>query len=149
MAPDPDSPTRFFPERGTLYPYVKNVQVYICPSDPQAAQVRLSYSMHAWLGYIDGSVVRRFSEVKAPATLVLLTEIEDRHFSAFSACWFAPEIPHVCPDETPYCDNLSRCVEEVACRHSGRSTNALFCDGHVKNFPKGALRCRYTNPNLE
>jgi prepilin-type N-terminal cleavage/methylation domain-containing protein len=35
------------PDLGALYPYVKNEQVYICPSDTYGREKRLSYSMNA------------------------------------------------------------------------------------------------------
>ena len=33
-------------EQGALYPYVKNVQIYVCPSDTQGKDKALSYSMN-------------------------------------------------------------------------------------------------------
>jgi prepilin-type N-terminal cleavage/methylation domain-containing protein/prepilin-type processing-associated H-X9-DG protein len=46
-ANDPLTPAAFEVERGGLYPYIKNAQVYICPSDPQARQTGNSYAANA------------------------------------------------------------------------------------------------------
>ena len=46
-------------KQGALYPYVKNEQVYICPSDPRGQEKRLSYSMNFVAGFIPEAVVER------------------------------------------------------------------------------------------
>ena len=46
-ANDPLTPAAFEPERGGLFPYIKNAQVYVCPSDPQARQTGNSYAANA------------------------------------------------------------------------------------------------------
>lgn len=43
-ANNPTSPAAYEVQRGGLYPYVKNAQVYVCPSDPQARQTGDSYA---------------------------------------------------------------------------------------------------------
>ena len=46
------------PQDGALYPYVKNTQVYLCPSD-KYPQKKISYSMNAPAGYIPEAAVQR------------------------------------------------------------------------------------------
>ena len=48
--------------KGGLFPYVKNAQVYVCPSDPQGAKTGLSYSMNFPAGYITDAAVQRPAE---------------------------------------------------------------------------------------
>jgi len=48
--------------RGVIFPYVKNADVYICPSDRRGREKRLSYSMNAVAGYIPEPVVERPAE---------------------------------------------------------------------------------------
>ncbi|HEY3396717.1 MAG TPA: prepilin-type N-terminal cleavage/methylation domain-containing protein [Armatimonadota bacterium] len=44
------------PTTGSLYPYVKNSQIYLCPSDTNQAK-KLSYSCNGWLsGYATSSI---------------------------------------------------------------------------------------------
>ncbi len=49
------------PQDGALYPYVKNTQVYLCPSD-KYPQKKLSYSMNAPAGYILEAAVQRSAQ---------------------------------------------------------------------------------------
>jgi len=53
---------------GALYPYVKSAQVYKCPSDPQADQKTLSYSMNSLLKALT------IAGIQAPANCVLLVD---------------------------------------------------------------------------
>lgn len=138
---------RYLPEQGAIYPYVRNSEVYLCPSDPSAHESRLSYMMNAELGDLGGDVIRYYSELEEPATLVLLAEFEKNGFfdSAFGFCPgdFPVGAPYVCPDMVPYCVG-DRCLQDLACRHVGRVSNVVFCDGHAKGFPPGALLCKHT-----
>ena len=49
-------------KRGGLFPYVKNEQVYVCPSDPLGGKTKLSYSMNYPAGYIPDPAVQRPAE---------------------------------------------------------------------------------------
>ena len=90
------------PGRGALAPYLKNTQVFLCPSDPQPAKL-LSYAMNSWAGYIPDSQVQR------PAQFILLVDEQYTLNDAF----------FVAPDDCP------------ANAHNNGS-NLAFFDGHVK-----------------
>ena len=69
---------------GALYPYIKNAQVYICPSDPRGADTKLSYSMNYPAGYIPEPAVERPAEFD-----ILINEtatLDDGNFNAGSNC---------------------------------------------------------------
>jgi prepilin-type N-terminal cleavage/methylation domain-containing protein/prepilin-type processing-associated H-X9-DG protein len=111
---DPDSPVNTVwivqghVTRGVLYPYVKNAEIYICPSDRRGREKRLSYSMNAVAGYIPEPVVER------PAEFVHLIDegetLNDGHFWAFAGTQVGD-----CP----------------TINHSG-GANFQFYDGHAK-----------------
>lgn len=54
--------------KGGLYPYVKNSQVYICPSDAQSAQFGFSYTMS------HQASARMVSENQTPSQTILLVD---------------------------------------------------------------------------
>ena len=76
------------PQDGALYPYVKNAQVYVCPSD-KYPQKKLSYSMNAPAGYIPEPIVQR------PAQFAVLIDeqetLNDGFFETGNDC---PSISH-------------------------------------------------------
>src|SRR5947209_1776288 len=55
-------------EDGAIFPYVKNVAVFRCPSDVNGSVKRLSYSMPNFLGLASETAIR------APAELILLVD---------------------------------------------------------------------------
>ncbi len=55
-------------EDGGLYPYVKNNQIYLCPSDGNGDAKRLSYTMNANCGF------QPLAQFQRPATTVLLVD---------------------------------------------------------------------------
>lgn len=137
------------PEKGALYPYVRNPEVYICPSDRLGQQLRLSYAMNNKLGTYPEIVPNiRESQISDPAKVVLLVEPPFNpyyHTTAFASgglrC-FAPSHPIPCYPERicgePYFP--CGCLGQLACRHSGKSTNVLFCDAHAQTFPPGGVK---------
>ncbi|MFQ3609954.1 MAG: DUF1559 domain-containing protein [Fimbriimonadales bacterium] len=101
---------RFFGgvQRGALYTYVKNPDIYICPSDKRGQEKGLSYSMNAVAGYIPEAVVERASQFA-----MLIDEqqtLNDGYFWAFA---YGGAVD--CPTIT----------------HNG-GTTLLFFDGHSK-----------------
>ena len=102
---------------GAVYPYVKNTQVYKCPSDPMADQKTISYSMNSLLSGVADAAIQ------ASAGCVLLVDegasLNNGNFlapttnTATGSAFYSPE-----PD-TP------------AARHSGGGVFA-FADGHSK-----------------
>ena len=90
------------PQTGSLFPYVKNAQVYICPSD-KLPQKKLSYSMSLPAGYITDSIVQRPSQ--------FITLIDEQQSLNDGFFWFTPD----CPSYS-----------------HARGFVAAFYDGHVK-----------------
>ncbi len=137
--------TTLYPEQGSLYPYVRNLQVYMCPSDPDARTSRLSYAMNNTLGHCFAGCIHE-SKVTNPAAVVLLVENElDPEFRATSpqhhgnTDW-PPDSPIPCSPERvcKEAEPTFNCMIPVACRHN-RASNVLFCDGHAKPHPAGTL----------
>lgn len=100
------------PDLGVVYPYIKNQQVYLCPSDSNRAR-RLSYSMNSQCtsGSAPGYQGRALADAtKTSATILLLDEgltINDGYFSSAST-YDTPSLMHL------------------------DGANNLFLDGHTK-----------------
>ncbi|GIV15554.1 MAG: hypothetical protein KatS3mg022_0989 [Armatimonadota bacterium] len=134
------------PEGGTIYPYVRNPQVYVCPSDPYGKRTKLSYGMNI---QIAGCALLPLHEsaIQTPSSLVLLVENPfDTHLGLASSGypggneWFPPDAAVPCYPVKICKEPVLEygCLDPVACRHNN-ATNALFCDGHVKSHPQGTL----------
>lgn len=73
----PLTPAAYEVQRGGLFPYVKNAQAYVCPSDPQARQTGDSYAANGCVfepavsGFAAGRSLAVFA---APANWMLLAE---------------------------------------------------------------------------
>ncbi|BCW95312.1 MAG: DUF1559 domain-containing protein [Fimbriimonadales bacterium] len=115
-------------KQGALYAYVRNEQVYICPSDPRGQEKRLSYSMNFVAGFIPEAVVERpaqFAEmVDEQATLndgdLTAFDTQGRYFN--------------CPTITHF-----------------NGSNLAFFDGHARWFRathtvERVRECQYTIP---
>ncbi|GBC93986.1 hypothetical protein HRbin15_02488 [bacterium HR15] len=138
----------YLPEQGTLYPYVKNPAVYVCPSDPYAAETRLSYAMNVDLG-ADRIDVHESMITKPAQTVILVETPYNRtfHSPAFSATFLgaSPDAAIPCHYEEERCvevGDLVLCFTPVACYHNDAS-NVLFVDGHAKTFPRGMLKAGF------
>ena len=90
------------PKYGALFPYVKNVQVFLCPSDPLPQKMQ-SYSANAVAGFMPESYAQR------PAQFVLLI---DEQYTFNDGFFFAP---NDCPS--------------IAHSHG---LNLAYFDGHAK-----------------
>ncbi|MER3403394.1 MAG: hypothetical protein C4336_04935 [Armatimonadota bacterium] len=154
LPPYPDAPWvlqeqgRIYPERGVIYPYVRDRSVYLCPSDPTAHRFSLSYKMNARLGWIAGGPTMHLSELASPSEMALLAEFEKHGYfdTAFGPCsmGFPGELAYPCSGEEAPCFG-GRCLDvALGCWHVGKLTNVLFCDGHVRGVVRGAFLCRYT-----
>ena len=101
--------------KGVIYTYVKNPDLYICPSDRRGREKKLSYSMNAVASYIPEPVVER------PAEFVQLVDegetLNDGYFWALAGDQFVD-----CP----------------SIKHNG-GANFQFFDGHAK-----WIRARHT-----
>ena len=104
------------PEDGSLYPYVKNAEVFLCPSaSPQNKGFRLSYAINCYLT----APGKQFNEAQMAATpagvsgLVLMVD-ESRTLN-----------------DGYFCASNANDVPEVV--HTG-GANYLFADGHAKFY---------------
>ena len=98
------------PDNGGLYPYIKSVQVFVCPSDTNGTKNGVSYSMNMRASQ------RSLAEATQPALTILLvdegTTFNDGNFNS-KAC------------------GTSDAFDEPAFLHLD-GFNSLFTDGHVK-----------------
>lgn len=102
---------RAYVEQGALYPYIKNAQVFICPSTENGSDKHLSYAMNCAVG---GQSAAAIDEV---ADIVLLVDedktLNDGYFWA--------------KDNSSSTDSLTKAHLDGG--------NLLFLDGHVKFYP--------------
>jgi len=116
------------PEQGSLWPYVKNAQVYVCPSaSPQNRGFRLSYSINCHLT----TPGQQFTEAQLAATkpgisgLVLMVDesksVNDGYF----------------------CGDNPADVPEIV--HTG-GANYMFADGHAKFYRPDNQAVNRKNP---
>lgn len=96
-------------EKGALFPYVKNAEVYMCPSNEDAEIKRLSYGMNCGISGLH--TVR----MRVPTSTVLLVD----EYRASDAYFWAVDMPSS--------------TDAMTQDHNGGG-NLLFCDGHVKYF---------------
>jgi len=98
-------------EAGALYPYVKNAQVYVCPSTEDSEKKHLGYSMNCAISGI------HTMRIKEPSVIVLLVD-EGKSLN----------------DGFFYASSNTNSTDELTKAHLGGG-NLLFHDGHVKFFP--------------
>jgi prepilin-type N-terminal cleavage/methylation domain-containing protein/prepilin-type processing-associated H-X9-DG protein len=151
---------RQVPQKGTIYRYTKEADVYVCPGDrPGRADEtphggggngRLSYSMNAYLGCKSPDQLVSFVYLEAVNNVPLPGGVRYRSFRAGERIVFAPSQMMYLFEEHPY-DNINNGYPEgnfntqydrITTRHSpartlddprsmGR-TNIAFLDTHVE-----------------
>lgn len=136
------------PERGSLWPYVKNKKAYVCPSDPydrkltQAAiswhrdGAGLSYTMNYWIDGVRFNKTKD-SSIKKPSRTVLLIDEGGYGFQygwgdgCYGAYWTGDK-PHTIHTEGAnfvFCDGSARCIRR------GNIDNLIFEPGGVNSHP--------------
>ena len=105
------------PEKGALYPYVKNASVYVCPAEPNGEYKRLTYSMNCAIAGLNATV-----RMKQPSDIVLLVDENNANDGFFYTAGIGA---------TGSTDALSQ--------NHLQGGNLLFCDGHVKFYSYAAL----------
>jgi prepilin-type processing-associated H-X9-DG protein len=123
----------FDPQQGSLFPYVKSTQVYICPSDSRGRLTKNSYAMNGCLTeapYVVSSVYTGFHAGKSlaefqNATLWMLLAEEA---SANSTITDSSTLNRTSTDDGYLNINY---YHTYAVRHLGH-VNLAFLDGHVK-----------------
>lgn len=117
----------FVPSRGSLYPYVKNTDVFMCPSDPQGRQSKNSYAVNACVmttRQLGRAVGRNGTSFESTASWILLAEeVFDDTASDTSASFLSSS-------STPDGFMLFP-IKLLSTRHSGGSS-AAFLDSHAK-----------------
>lgn len=99
-------------DKGSVYPYIKSTQIYICPSNLDARQKGLSYSMNCSMaGAMDASI-------QSPTNVVLLADEQHANDGFFYT-----------GDATG-----ANSTDHLTDIHLG-TFNILFNDGHVKAIP--------------
>jgi prepilin-type N-terminal cleavage/methylation domain-containing protein/prepilin-type processing-associated H-X9-DG protein len=143
--------------KAALFPYIKSVDVYHCPSDSGWQQRRGSQVNVGGLSYAMNGYLAPFYPIAAidtPASIILLVDqgMGDPTKSVPGIFdgggpqtdgWF---VSYYCPPVTPRSgdyqlpDPNAACfaVESEAIVHTG-GTNLNFCDGHAKFFRRSAL----------
>ncbi len=127
-----DAPTEW-PD--LIYPYVKNAQVFACPSEHWALNlvvmrpVPLSYGMNMEFGYSAPGVP--LARIDKPAETILIADSGPHWLSNHSG---------PCNGHTKYI-NWARQIDEWTCyyvylRHN-ETANVAFCDGHSKAEKEG------------
>ena len=111
-----DAAHPMLPEKGSIFPYVRTVDVYICPSAQETRDFRLSYSMNCYLDYAAMSDLAN-SKPGVSGLVLLIDESKSLNDGYFCA------------------DNPSDVPEVV---HTG-GANYLFADGHGRFYKKGVL----------
>lgn len=117
-------------EKGAIYPYVKNAEVYICPSTEFGEDKRLTYSMNCALSGLHG--VR----IKAPSEIALLVDESD----TLNDGWF-----FAANTADPGTSGQST---DAATRAHG-DANILFADGHAKSFAPSAFALDKSSAGLK
>lgn len=116
--------------KGNLYPYIKNAQIYLCPSDTFGQAEGLSYTVGNCMatignGLLPGKPVAIFQE---PSTTLMLSE-EDSTFSLTGPGTSTN-------DGFAFNCSFGRCG--VTRRHL-ETGNVAFLDGHVKAMNQSAV----------
>ncbi len=110
----------------TVYPYIRNWQVYACPSRPERW---LGYGMNCdYLGYGSSSAKNqrgiKLAEVANPSETLLLVDLN-------SACAYKPARWTAGPSDPDWSIYLS--YKAAACHNGGG--NIAWVDGHAKWLP--------------
>ena len=131
--PGRTNPGSFHPELGSLYPYTKSTQIYVCPSDTEGRSSGNSYSANQCLytGSADGLYVgKNIAAFDNTAQFMLLTE----------------EAGTVAESATTSTDDAYLTLgNPLSSRHLD-GLDVSFVDGHVKWYRPEAVR---GTPNLQ
>ena len=110
------TPGAYDNKRGSLFPYVKSTQIYVCPSDTQGNSAGDSYAINVCLSTGAGNVSpgRAISEFQFPTKTLLFSEeaLDPSMSQSTDDGWVAFQ-------------------QYIAIRHLGGASIA-FADGHVK-----------------
>ena len=152
-----------------IYPYVKSEQIFVCPSESNA-RYRFSGNLAvgeetdeygsygqngAYSSPVDAATPPRSSatqlislaQIADSSQTIWATDINGRQGTdrSFGIFWLTSPPPIATSATDPTIPGGTRQLEKIAERHL-YTTNALFCDGHVKSFNLERLSQRHTTP---
>ena len=135
----PNGSTVYDPAQGTLQPYMKNAQVYVCPSDASGQRNSYAYNRFVCPGFDTGTKLQlgmALAAFRAPASTIIYAEESDGIGNGSNDGYFAPPIT-TDPTVPPAAGKVSG-GDGIAFRHSDGSNVALG-DGHSKWFKQSRL----------
>lgn len=97
-------------EAGSIFPYVRSVSVFSCPSNKYRDEKKVTYSMNCAIGGMHDVRMR------VPSDIILLVD-ESHNNDGF------------------FYTGSTNSTDAITNVHNGAG-NLLFCDGHVKSFPR-------------
>ena len=121
----------FFPEYGSIYPYVKSTKVYVCPDDSAGAITGDTYAVNSCTqsntisktdpnkGYRTGKAL---AGIEAPSAMMLYGE-EDAGFGSTNDAFL----------NLKFSTGSGTSFDTIAKFHTD-GTNVTFVDGHVKYY---------------
>ncbi|MCA9249761.1 MAG: type II secretion system protein [Phycisphaerales bacterium] len=148
------------PRRGTLFPYVKDERVYLCPSDKPGPSTdtpdggggngRLSYGFNAYIGYRSPDSLRSFRYVIDSLNNKLPGTDETRSYHAGQVVRFTPASFVAFVEEHPksningdWPDGNFNGIDRVATRHQ------LQPGANAEEGPKGRTSIAYLDGHAE
>ena len=126
----------FYPQSGNylnwpqqIYPYVKNAQIFTCPSksdavfsyDPVARDNNFGYGMNYWMTFYYYYSTGELSRIKTPAETIWYTDCD--YYVVYPTYYLA-----IYPNDPTYGQNGTA---RLQLRHND-GVNVAFIDGHAK-----------------
>jgi prepilin-type N-terminal cleavage/methylation domain-containing protein/prepilin-type processing-associated H-X9-DG protein len=120
-------PATFVPSNGSIYPYIKSSQLFVCPSDSLGSQAGNSYAINSCVVAKDRAAVDPF---RFRPGLALATFQETSQWMLLSE--EGGDTPGADTTDDGYI-KVQNNANKLATRHF-EGSNVLFLDGHVKYF---------------
>ena len=131
---------------GRLYPYVQSTGVFACPDDATNATVatayKVSYGMNGNLfgnpnpaiGTYYGTTYANLASDTAPASTVLLFEIQNQHCQVAGNETTGAQVSTITEDQTT--TGTGSCSGDVgSCGLNGAYENETYATGNIGNYP--------------
>ncbi|HWD38275.1 MAG TPA: prepilin-type N-terminal cleavage/methylation domain-containing protein [Fimbriimonas sp.] len=129
-----------------IYPYVKNLGVYICPSAEKiTGNIPYAFSNNAGAGNttydLNGAVVgASTTQMSSPATTIVLQSTDGTSTDAYMQPTIfnisSPDGMTAVVNGTPLCNGIDI---SWMCEVHGKGDNYSFADGHAKNYNRTAV----------
>jgi prepilin-type N-terminal cleavage/methylation domain-containing protein/prepilin-type processing-associated H-X9-DG protein len=136
--------SNYDPSQGTLYPYTKNAQIFVCPTDGTRELNSYAYNallLSVWNSDLEIWQGMALAQFREPADTALLVEEADTDGPLSSG---GTDDAYFAPDSTSVLDGPITCpINDLSTRHTGGS-NVALADGHSKWY----LQSRFHPPLL-